>query len=135
MFAASTRGGGQCFAFPDTCNTPTPAGPVPIPYPNTAECAQAAVGTAALYVKIDGQAALHTSTLIPMSSGDEAGSAGGVASGVFMQQAAFKVGSTAVFIEGKPAAMFTSTTAQNGSSANIPGTQISPSQTKVVYLR
>ena len=31
---AKTQAGGMCFAFPDVCLTPTPAGPVPIPYPN-----------------------------------------------------------------------------------------------------
>ena len=41
MFPASTNGGGQCFAFPDTCKTPTPGGPVPIPYPNIAMVNQA----------------------------------------------------------------------------------------------
>ena len=36
MFPASTNGGGQC-AVPgplDACKTPTPGGPVPLPYPN-----------------------------------------------------------------------------------------------------
>ncbi len=28
--------GGKSIAFPDVCKTPTPGGPVPIPYPNIA---------------------------------------------------------------------------------------------------
>lgn len=37
MFAASTKRGGQTLAFPDVCLTPPrpPAGPVPIPYPDS----------------------------------------------------------------------------------------------------
>jgi len=35
MMPASTKGGGMCLAFPDVCKTPSPGGPVPIPYPNT----------------------------------------------------------------------------------------------------
>jgi hypothetical protein len=35
MFA-NTQMMGMDFAFPDVCLTPSPAGPVPIPYPNIA---------------------------------------------------------------------------------------------------
>ncbi len=35
MMPASSKKGGQCFAFPDVCKTPAPPAPfVPIPYPN-----------------------------------------------------------------------------------------------------
>ena len=40
-FPAGSKGGGFTVAFPDVCKTPTPAGPVPIPYPNIAQTAQA----------------------------------------------------------------------------------------------
>ena len=42
MFPGATKGGGQCFGFPDVCKTPSPAGPVPIPYPNFGLLNQAA---------------------------------------------------------------------------------------------
>ena len=35
MFA-NTQFGGMNIGFPDVCNTPTPGGPVPVPYPNVA---------------------------------------------------------------------------------------------------
>ena len=41
LFSATTVAGGMCNGMPDTCNTPTPAGPVPVPYPNVAQCNQA----------------------------------------------------------------------------------------------
>ena len=34
MFPVVTTGGGVCIAFPDVCKTPSPGGPVPVPYPN-----------------------------------------------------------------------------------------------------
>jgi hypothetical protein len=33
---SSTKRGSAVLAFPDVCKTPTPGGPVPIPYPNIA---------------------------------------------------------------------------------------------------
>ena len=35
MFPASTKSGAAVLAFPDVCKTPSPGGPVPIPYPLT----------------------------------------------------------------------------------------------------
>ncbi len=35
---------GVATAFPDVCKTPSPAGPVPIPYPNVAMSADTAQG-------------------------------------------------------------------------------------------
>ena len=32
--------GGTTIAFPDVCKTPSPAGPVPIPYPNIAKSSE-----------------------------------------------------------------------------------------------
>jgi hypothetical protein len=34
MYPASTKQGAAVLAFPDVCKTPTPAGPIPVPYPN-----------------------------------------------------------------------------------------------------
>ena len=41
MFGVATKQGGMCNAFPDTCNTPTPSGTAPVPYPNIAQLQQA----------------------------------------------------------------------------------------------
>jgi hypothetical protein len=124
---------GQCFGFPDTCNTPTPSGSVPIPYPNTALLEQAIVPTMAMSVKIVGFYAATVQTQISMSSGDEAGEMGGVVSGMIVGPCKFKLGSETVKMEGQAAAYFGSLIGQNNASnPNVPvGSQISPSQPSV----
>lgn len=93
--------GGVGTAFPDVCQTPTPAGPVPIPYPNVAQSSNMNSGQASKAVKIDGNAVMLQDTTITMSTGDEAGSAGGVVSGMIKGKAQFVVWSFDVMIEGK----------------------------------
>jgi hypothetical protein len=131
LMPASSKGGGQCFAFPDVCKTPTPAGPVPIPYPNLGMLPQAV--KTSTKVKIVGMPAVVETSEIPMSQGDEAGSAGGMVSGRNMDKIVFKKGSSKVQIEGKGCAHLTCLTTHNGSNANAPaGNQIAPSQVKVL---
>ena len=77
---------GIAFAFPDVCLTPAPpAPPVPIPYPNIAQLDQATpvtdAGGKALKVGSSGDHVLLKDGEIASSSGDEAGSVGGVKSG------------------------------------------------------
>ena len=128
---ASTTGGGQCFAMPDVCKTPTPAGPVPIPYPNMGNVAQAT--KTSTKVKFVNKEVVLENSEIPMSQGDEAGTAGGVVSGRNMDKIVFKKGSSKVQIEGKGCVYLTAMTGHNGSNANMPaGNQIAPSQTKVL---
>jgi hypothetical protein len=69
---------GMAMSFPDVCKTPTPAGPVPIPYPNIAQSSDTADGSST--VKVDGNPIMLKSSNFRMSSGDEAGSAMGVVS-------------------------------------------------------
>ncbi len=132
IFPAATKQGGMCQGFPDVCKTPAPpAAPVPVPYPNLGMLNQAT--KASTKVKFAGKPALTIKSEIPRSSGDEAGSAGGVVSGVNMQKVEFKKGSTKVKIEGQPCVHLTSVTSHNGSNANVPcGQVIVPSQTKVI---
>ena len=134
MPPASTNGGGQCFAFPDVCKTPTPGGPVPIPYPNIAMLNQASGGTLSSKVKIVGNKAATKDTEITMSSGDEAGSVGGVVSNKIKGSAKFTQGSSKVKIEGKGAAYLGAMVGQNdASNSNMPaGHQVAPSQVKVI---
>jgi hypothetical protein len=133
MSFASTMGMGDCFAFPDVCQTPTPVGPVPIPYPNLASLAMANPGTCSMKVLIVNKPAATIQTMIMLSNGDEAGAAGGVVSGLFIGPCQFKLGSSVVQIEGNPAVYLGSVIGQNGAAnANMPvGSQISPSQTVV----
>jgi uncharacterized Zn-binding protein involved in type VI secretion len=130
---ASTNGDGQCFAFPDTCKTPTPGGPVPIPYPNIAMLTQGDGGTFSSKVKIGGKKAATKISEITVSSGDEAGSVGGVVSNKFKGSAKFKQGSSKVKIEGNEAAYHGAMIGQNdASNSNMPaGHQVSPSQVMV----
>ncbi len=132
MFPATTNGGGNCFAFPDVCNTPAPPGqPVPIPYPNTAMLNQAI--KTSLRVLICGKQTVTINSEIPRSQGDEPGTAGGITSGMNMGQASFKVGSSKVKAEGHPITFLSAVTAHNGINANAPaGSVVAPSQTKVL---
>ena len=69
----------------DVCKTPSPGGPVPIPYPNIALSAHTANGSKT--VKCDGNPIMLKDSYFRMSVGDEAGSLGGVKSNVIKGQA------------------------------------------------
>jgi len=91
---------GTTIAFPDVCKTPSPAGPVPIPYPNIAQSSDTADG--AKSVKADGNPICVKDSNFKMSTGDEAGSAGGgVASNKIKGKAEFVNYSFDVKVEGK----------------------------------
>jgi len=135
---ASTNGGGQCMAFPDTCMTPgvSAGAPGPLPYPNIAMLSSAKSSTCSGKVKIGNKKACTKATEVSSSSGDEAGnSPGGVVSGRNMSSVKFSLGSNTVSIEGEGAIYIGCMTAHNGSSANMPaGAQIAPSQTTVTFM-
>lgn len=138
MFPASTNGGGQCLIFPDVCKTPAPPAPapIPIPYPNIAMLVQSVTSSCSSKVKIVGKKACTVKSEISMTSGDEAGNAGGgVVSNKFKGSGKFKKGSSKVKIEGAEGVHLTSMIGINGgSNANNPAAiQIAPSQTKVLY--
>jgi len=57
--------------FPDVCKTPSPAGPIPIPYPNIAKSSDTAKGSKK--VKADAAEALVKDSNFKMSESDEAG--------------------------------------------------------------
>jgi len=67
--------GGVSPSLPDVCKTPSPAGPVPIPYPNMAKSSDTAKGTKK--VKCDGNPVCTKDSNFSTSVGDEAGTAGG----------------------------------------------------------
>ena len=92
--------GGISAAFPDVCKTPMPpAGPVPIPYPNIAQSSDTDKGSK--NVKIDGNPVCLQDSNFKQSTGNEAGSAGGIASGKTKGKAEFVNYSFDVKIEGK----------------------------------
>jgi hypothetical protein len=90
---------GTSIAFPDVCKTPSPAGPIPIPYPNIAMSSDTDKGTKK--VKVDGQPVCVKDSNFSTSTGDEAGSAGGVASSKTKGKAEFVNYSFDVQFEGK----------------------------------
>ncbi|MEZ4297419.1 MAG: DUF4150 domain-containing protein [Polyangiaceae bacterium] len=109
-------GGTQIAGVPDVCKTPSPGGPVPVPYPNLAMSSDLADGTKK--VKIQGAMAAHKSAKISKSSGDEAGTAGGVVSNVNRGKMAFSLYSMDVKLEGKNAVRFADLGPGNGNSYN-----------------
>ena len=92
---------GVTIAFPDVCKTPTPAGPIPIPYPNIAMSSDTDKG--AKKVKADGNPVSTKDSNFKMSTGDEAGSAQGVASNKIKGKAEYVNFSFDVKFEGKNA--------------------------------
>ena len=72
--------GGMARTQLDVCKTPSPGGPVPVPYPNLSLSAQTSKGSKT--VKCDGNPIMLKTSCFSLSSGDEAGSLGGVKSGV-----------------------------------------------------
>jgi hypothetical protein len=117
-------------AFPDVCLTPTPAGPVPIPYPNIGA---GPMGVPAAYnVLLGGTPAHNMLTTVPLTNGDNAGVAMGVASGMVMGPDRHVTAAFTVLIGGAPATRLTSVSIQN--STNAPGMRIVPSQVRVILL-
>lgn len=92
--------GGISPSFPDVCKTPSPAGPIPIPYPNIAKSSDTGKGTKK--VKCDGNPVCVKDSNFSTSVGDEAGTAGGgVASNKTKGKAEFVNFSFDVKFEGK----------------------------------
>jgi hypothetical protein len=129
-----TMAGGMSLGFPDVCLTPTPAGPIPVPYPNTATGATTNPATTALTVLTDCMPSLNQMSQTMISMGDNAGVNMGVASGLVMGPQEFILGSVAVLKEGAPAQRMTSITGHNGLSMNTPGVSLVPSQVTVLVL-
>ncbi len=92
--------GGMSTVFPDVCKTPTPGGPIPIPYPNIGMASNTSGGPSK--VTTDGQMPMVKGAKYSMTSGDEAGNAGGgVMSSSFKGEAEFMMYSFDVKLEGK----------------------------------
>ena len=131
MFA-NTQMGGLNAGFPDVCLTPAPPAPapVPIPYPNIAN---GPMGVPAAYNILLSCAPAHNmATTIPLSNGDNAGVATGVASGTVMGPCRHVTASFTVLVNGAPATKLTSVSIQN--NTNCPGMRVAPSQVQVILL-
>jgi hypothetical protein len=131
MFA-NTQMMGMDMGFPDVCLTPAPPAPapVPIPYPNIA---MGPMGVPAVYNVLYMCTPAHNmSTTIPLTNGDNAGLATGVASATVMGPARHLTGAFTVLLNYMPATRMTSVALQN--STNCPGVRLVPSQVKILLL-
>jgi len=91
--------------LPDVCKTPSPGGPVPVPYPNFADQGSLSNGTTTVMAK--GKMIAIKGSEYSMSSGDEAGSAGGVTSSTFKKETAWISYSFDVKMDGQNACRHT----------------------------
>ncbi|MDR6887723.1 MULTISPECIES: DUF4150 domain-containing protein [Variovorax] len=121
---------GTDMGFPDVCLTPTPAGPVPIPYPNIAMGPMAVPNCPTILFMC--MPAHNLATTIPMTNGDNTGVNMGVASGTVMGPSRHVTGAFTVLLNGMPATRMTSMSLQN--STNCPGVRLVPSQALVLLL-
>jgi len=113
------KGHGQTHtcAPPDVCKTPSPGGPVPIPYPNMAMDSDLADGCDS--VKIEGNPVANVKAKLSTSTGDEAGTAGGgILSSKTKGAATWKFGSIDVKAEGEMVVRFSDNAFHNGNSFN-----------------
>lgn len=90
--------GGLSTVFPDVCTTPAAPSPIPIPYPNIGQSSDTSQGPTS--VKTDGEMPMVKGAQYSRSSGDEAGTLGGVISGVNMSTCEYLLYSFDVKFEG-----------------------------------
>jgi hypothetical protein len=112
-------GDGQQFISmtPDVCKTPSPGGPVPIPYPNIAMSSDLADGSKT--VKVEGNSAALESSNLKTSSGDEGGTAGGgIVSSKIKGKLTWVRYSSDVKFEGKGVVRFLDNNMHNGNGSN-----------------
>jgi hypothetical protein len=113
-------GGVQTCPIPDVCKTPSPAGPVPVPYVNVALDSDLAKG--ASKVKVCGKMPAIKDAELSTSSGDEAGSAGGgVVSAKTKGKLIWAACSPDVAFEGKGVIRFLEICLHNGNVVNTGG--------------
>jgi hypothetical protein len=99
-------GGISIATVPDVCKTPSPGGPVPIPYPNITFSRDLAKGTTTVAADGGNMIAIDGSESV-VSTGDEPGVVGGVKSGVNKHKSTWLTFSSDVKIEAKGACRLT----------------------------
>jgi hypothetical protein len=127
---AKTQAGGMQLGFPDVCLTPSPAGPVPIPYPNISLHPTAVAFVPNVLVTC--APGHNLTTFTPLTNGDNAGVALGVASGTVMAPGRNVIGAQPRITVNAPMTRLTSMSMQN--STNDPGAAIVPSVTNVLVM-
>lgn len=133
MFATTNSPMGQTLGI--TVNK-TLVGPavVPIPYPSMGQLMMFDPGTLFEKVLVQGFMSAVLMSKTTMTTGDTAGTLGGVVSGTMMGPAAVVLGSPTVLMGGKPAATQLSMFTTNGSPvANATAVQVAPSSATVMF--
>ena len=115
--------------MPDTCKTPPFA--IPAPFPNIAMNALVVPGY--MTVMIMGLPELNILSMHAITSGDEGGAMGGVASQIIIGPCRSTLGSQAVFIAGMPVWRQLDPTLHN--LANCPGVTLVSGQTVKQVMR
>jgi Toxin PAAR-like domain len=119
----------QLAMAPDVCKTPSPGGPVPIPYPNMSPDSNLTKGVPT--VTINGNPVANTESQLSRSNGDEAGTAGGLVSSKNMGAFGWPAGSVDVVADGKGVVRLLDSVLTNGNSYNDTGVNIG--QTGLYY--
>lgn len=125
----TTFGAGMSIATPDVCRTPPFA--TPVPFQNFGNNAMAV--PTYYTIMINGMPELNIGATYATTSGDEAGTLGGVASQVVMGPGRPLTGSMTYFVAGLPSWRLTAPTMHNLS--NAPGSTLVPGQTVKQVLR
>ena len=119
-------------APPDVCKTPSPGGPVPVPYVNVAASSNLAKGTKK--VKLEGKSAATSAANLSTSVGDEPGTAGGgLVSSKTKGKTTWATSSMTVKFEGKGAVRFLDVTQQNGNTFNTAFMNLGQPYTAMAY--
>lgn len=126
MLPASNKGAGMNLGFPDVCNTIVGPATVPIPYPNLAMNMMASKFST--IVKVTMMPALNLASRIPMTMGDEAGTAHPMTK----QAGAYTMGNPVVFVEKLPGINLLCPTTGNNMNNPI-GAVLVPSVVNVLF--
>lgn len=110
--------------IPDVCKTPTPGGPIPLPYPNIAQQSSLKGGTTTVFAK--GKMIAIKGSQYGSSNGDEPGTAGGVKSGVNMKATDWITYSFDVKMDGQNACRHTDKKFHNNQNTVDLGGNIDP---------
>jgi hypothetical protein len=114
-------GGISAATLPDVCKTPTPGGPVPLPYPNVSQSATLKKGTTTVRADGGNMIAVKGSEF-SVSNGDNPGTLGGVKSSTFMKESTWISYSFDVRIQGRNTCRLTDKKLQNhGNTGDLGG--------------
>lgn len=118
--------------IPNVCKTPSPGGPIPIPYPNVAMSSDLANGSVTVTADGGNMCAIAGSEFFK-STGDEAGLLGGLSSSTFIKEATWITYSFDVTIEGQAACRLTDKMFHNHqNTVNMGGEIQAPQETRTV---